>query len=45
MFQAFEKVEYQAVAVTVNGILILLSVAAGLTQHFDVADFAFITRP
>ena len=42
MFQAFEKMEYQAVAVTVNGILMFVGVVAGLTQHFDVAGFAFI---
>jgi O-antigen/teichoic acid export membrane protein len=42
MFQAFERMAYQAVAVTVNGVLLLFGVIAGLTQHFDVAGFALV---
>jgi len=42
VFQAFEKMEYQAIGITLNSVLMVAGALIGIHQHFGVTGFAVI---
>jgi O-antigen/teichoic acid export membrane protein len=42
LFQAYEKMEYQAISLLINNLLILIGVIYGISLGFDIAYFAVL---